>query len=60
MTLTISVNGAVVATTASSLFLFYGTPTAETAGTYNITLRASNTGSTNIVSSRVMAAGLLS
>jgi hypothetical protein len=60
ITLTISINGSVVASTATSLFLFYGTPTAETAGTYTITLRATNTGSTNIVSSSVMAVGLLS
>ena len=60
VTLTISINGAVVATSTSSLFLFYGTPTAEAAGTYNIKLRATNTGSTNIVSSRLMVVGLLS
>jgi hypothetical protein len=60
VTLTISINGAIVATSTSSLFLFYGTPTAEIAGTYNITLRATNTGNTNIVSSRLMVAGLLS
>lgn len=60
VTLTISINGSVVASTASSLFLFYGTPTAEIAGTYTISLRATTTGSTNIVSSRLMVVGLLS
>ena len=60
ITLTISVNGAVVATSTSSLFLFYGTPTVEAAGTYTVSLKATNTGSTNIVSSRLMVVGLLS
>ena len=59
VTLTTSINGSIVATTTSSLFLFYGTPTAEIAGTYTISLRATTTGSTNIVSSRLMVVGLL-
>jgi len=60
MTLTISVNGAVVESSTSSLFLFYGTPTEEAAGTYTVSLKATNTGTTNIVSSRLMVVGLLS
>jgi hypothetical protein len=60
VTLSLSINGSVVESSASSLFLFYGTPTIETAGTYTIRLSASNVGLTNIVSSRVMAVGLLS
>jgi len=54
------VNGAVVESSTSSLFLFYSTPTAEAAGTYTVSLKATTTGSTNIVSSRLMVVGLLS
>lgn len=59
ITLTISINGIDIVTT-TSLYIFYGTPTVETAGSYTIRLSGSNTGTTDIASSRLMAVGLLS
>lgn len=59
ITLTISINGSVVESSVSSYYMFHGTQTAVSAGTYIIHFRVSTTGTTNIVSSRLMAVGLL-
>jgi len=60
VTLQINLDGSIVSSTSSSNFLFYGTPTAQPAGTYTIVLTASTTGVSLISSASLMAVGLLS